>query len=298
LVFSVIVPVEAAAEVGANFALKVLVAPAPMLSGVARPLMVKAEPEMLAEEIVSVALPVFFKLTVRELLLPTVTLPKATGDGVAVSEGVGAAVPVPVSDTAIVDGEALLEIVRVPVEEVAPVGAKCALKIALAPALTLSVVGRPLMEKPLPEMLQELIFNVEVLVFVSVTACVLLVPIVTFPNATGDGVTLSWADEAPVPVPVSEKVVVGEPDALLEIERPPVAEPDVVGAKCTLKMALAPALTLSVVGRPLMEKPLPEILHEVTFSVEVPVFLSVTGSTLELPTVTFPNETGEGEMLI
>ena len=78
-------PVTVAAEVGANAALKVVLAPAAIVAGVARPLRLKPVPEAVAADIVTLAVPVFFSVMVCELLLPMTTLPKLTLDGVAVS---------------------------------------------------------------------------------------------------------------------------------------------------------------------------------------------------------------------
>ena len=78
-------PAALPVEVGANAALKVVLAPAAIVAGVARPLRLKPVPEAVAADIVTLAVPVFFSVMVCELLLPMTTLPKLTLDGVAVS---------------------------------------------------------------------------------------------------------------------------------------------------------------------------------------------------------------------
>jgi hypothetical protein len=70
--------------VGANFTLKVVELPAFTLTGTVIPLMVKADPLRLACEIVRVALPGLEIVTVCVLLLPVLTLPKATVVGFSV----------------------------------------------------------------------------------------------------------------------------------------------------------------------------------------------------------------------
>jgi len=60
------------------------------------------------------AVPVFFRLMGWELLVPTVTLPKFTGDGVTEIPDCAAAVPVPLNDIFSGELEALLVTVSVP----------------------------------------------------------------------------------------------------------------------------------------------------------------------------------------
>ena len=94
--------------------------------------MVKPVPAMLSEEIVRVALPVFFKVIVIGLLLVfTVTFPKATGEGVALIPGVAAATPVPVRESVAGEPAALLVMVTLPVDATAEVGLKLAVKVAV-----------------------------------------------------------------------------------------------------------------------------------------------------------------------
>lgn len=78
-------PVALPAVVGANWAVNDVFAPALMVVGMGRPLIVKPVPEALAAEIVSAALPVLVSVTVCGELLPTFTLPKATLAGLIVN---------------------------------------------------------------------------------------------------------------------------------------------------------------------------------------------------------------------
>lgn len=73
-------------EVGANSAVKVVFAPALIVTGTVKPVMLKPVPEALAAEIVTLAVPEFVKVITSVALLPTNTLPKLYVDGFAVSE--------------------------------------------------------------------------------------------------------------------------------------------------------------------------------------------------------------------
>ena len=79
-------PVTLPAEVGANLTLKVLLVPAAIVRGVVSALMLNPLPEMLADETVRFAVPVFLSKIVCEALFPISTLPKFTLDGVAAIE--------------------------------------------------------------------------------------------------------------------------------------------------------------------------------------------------------------------
>jgi hypothetical protein len=80
----------------------------------------------------------------------------------------------------------------------------------------------------------------------------------------------------------------GEFVALLVTDTPPLSVPATVGAKCTLNVALCPAVKLSGVVSPLAVKPLPETASCEMLTLALPVFVSVTGWLLLLPTCTPP----------
>jgi hypothetical protein len=81
LLVSIKVPLTEPAAVGANPTVKLELVPAPIVSGTVRPLMVKNEGETTAAVMVMLALPELFRVTVCEVLLPVVTLPKVTVEG-------------------------------------------------------------------------------------------------------------------------------------------------------------------------------------------------------------------------
>jgi hypothetical protein len=78
-------PLTLPADVGANLAVNDALNPAPSVTGVVIPLMLKPVPDAVACEIVKLAVPEFFNVIVCEPLLPTFTDPKLTVEGVAPS---------------------------------------------------------------------------------------------------------------------------------------------------------------------------------------------------------------------
>jgi hypothetical protein len=79
-----ILPVAAPEAVGANCVVNVVFAPALIVVGTAKPLILKPAPDALAAEMVSPTLPVLVNVTVCAELPLTFTLPKATLAGVMV----------------------------------------------------------------------------------------------------------------------------------------------------------------------------------------------------------------------
>lgn len=140
-------PVTAPPTVGAKTTLNVVFEPVGIVSGVLRPVIVKPAPVTAACEIMTLAVPLFVRLIVCELLFPVETLPKPAVLGTAPS---CACVPVPLN--AIVSGEfgALLVIEMLPLALPAVVGKYCAVKLALCPAGIIEFGANPLMLKPVP----------------------------------------------------------------------------------------------------------------------------------------------------
>lgn len=78
-------PVGLPEEVGANWAVKLVLRPEPSVIGVASPLTAKPVPDAVACEMVMLAVPVFVNVIVCDPLLPTATEPKLTFAGLAPS---------------------------------------------------------------------------------------------------------------------------------------------------------------------------------------------------------------------
>ena len=144
----------------------------------------------LTPEMVTLVLPLFVRVAVSELLLPTLTLPKLKLDVLRPKSFVAAS-PVPLS--AIASGEfgALLVRFTEPLTAPAVVGAKTALKVADLPAAILSGVLMPIVLKPEPVTVTPEIVTVALPPLVRLIVCELLVPATTFPNAALLGVAVS-----------------------------------------------------------------------------------------------------------
>jgi hypothetical protein len=181
-------PLALPAVVGANLALNVVLSPAPNVSGVLNPLMVRPVPDTVALDIVTLAVPEFVNVMDWVPLLPTATDPKFTLEGLAATWPC-----IPVPDNAIDAGEpgALLTIEMLPVAAPAEVGAKMAENEALLPALIVIGMLAPLILNPVPEGDALVTVKVPVPAFVSVTVCVPLLPTETLPNATLAGLIVS-----------------------------------------------------------------------------------------------------------
>jgi hypothetical protein len=283
-------PLTLPAAVGANLALNVVLSPAPSVSGVVIPVLLKPAPVTVTAEIVTVAVPPFVRVMVCELLAPVATLPNAAVVGVAASS---ACVPVPLN--AIVVGEfgALLTIEMLPLALPAAVGANLALNVALSPAPSVSGVVNPLMLRPAPDTVALEIVTLAVPEFVNVMDWVPLLPTATDPKLTLEGLAATWPW---IPVP-DNVTVAGEPGALLAIEMLPVAAPAAVGAKMAENEALLPALIVIGMLAPLMLNPVPAGVAPVTVKVPVPAFVSVTVCVPLLPTETLPNATLAGAIV-
>ena len=161
-----IAPVSAPAVVGANTAVRVAVLPAAIVSGTLMPEILNPAPVTLADEIVRVAEPAFESVIVCELLVPVVTLPKATLDGVAAIWG---CVPVPLSVTVTGEFDALLTSEIPPDTLVLVVGVNCAVKVAVCPALIVKGATSPVMLNPAPAVLTWEMVRPAVPEFVKVT---------------------------------------------------------------------------------------------------------------------------------
>jgi hypothetical protein len=190
LLVIVMLPEALPAVVGANFAEKLVFAPALIVAGAEIPLKLNAAPEALIAEIVKAALPGLDSVMVCDALPPTRTFPKGTLAGLIVSCG-WAAVAVPVS--AIASGEfgALLEIEMLPETLPAAAGANFAVKEAFCPALIVNGVDRPDMLKPVPETLAAEIVTLAVPPLARVIGTESLLPTRTLPKPTLAGVAAS-----------------------------------------------------------------------------------------------------------
>jgi hypothetical protein len=209
---------------------------------------------------VSSKLLIFEKLPQDELYVARYTLYPAMFDDVlafheSATECVAAATPVPVSDSVVVVGCALLVNVNVAPAEPATVGLNVIVNEALWPAGIVCGSENP------PIVNTELFVLAPVTVTlaplaVRVPLAVPLEPTVTSPNASEPGETVNCPTAAVTPVPDTGNVKLG----LLAFDvtvRFPLAAPAVLGAKDTVNVALAPLLSVKGVVIPLKLKPVP-----------------------------------------
>ena len=284
LLSSVIDPVTVPAALGPNTALNVVALPAAMVTGAVIPVVLKPAPETVTEEIVTVALPPFVRVTVCELLVPVVTLPNAAVLGVAAN---CASMPVPLK--VIVAGEpgALSVRVMLPIAAPVAVGANCALKDRLSPPVNVFGRDSPLIPKPVPATVARLMVTLEFPLFVSFTLCVPLCPTITFPNVKADGAIVK---PACVPVPVIE-IASGELEASLRIVRLPFIAPADVGANCSCIVLLWPTPMIPEGFPPTTVKPAPVKAAEAIVTVPNPVLVTVKLCVAVAPTAMLPKLT-------
>lgn len=140
-----ILPLTLPEAVGENFALKEVFWPAFKVKGVVSPEMLKVAPDTLSEEIVTLAVPEFVRVTGTVPLLPTNKLPKFTLAGLDES---APCVPVPVSAT--VGSEALLVTEMDPDAFPVVVGSNTAVNVVLCPAFNVMGTVIPLTLNPVP----------------------------------------------------------------------------------------------------------------------------------------------------
>lgn len=188
LLVTVTLPASVPAADGANFTLKLVLAPAASVIGSAEPLIVNPVPETTAELIVAAALPVLEIVIVCDALVPVTTLPKFKVDGLAVSDG---CTPAPVVVITLGEFVALLTTETVPFNAPTTVGAYTIESTVLCPPLKVIGVAIPFALKPSPTTPTLEIVTLPVPEFVTVTVFVLLFVRFIFPNARLVGLTAS-----------------------------------------------------------------------------------------------------------
>jgi len=110
--------------------------------------------------------------------------------------------------------------------------------------------------------------------FVKVIVCRLLLPTATLPKFALLGLELRVLSVA-TPLPAKASVC-GEFPALSRKTMDPVALAADVGVNCTLKLVLWPAGIVGSGASPLIVKPEPEIVAELSVRFEFPLFVMVT----------------------
>lgn len=218
----VIEPSATPVVVGANCAVNDVPCPAPKTNGVASPLMLNPTPLALPPEIVTLVLPLFVSVTVCGLELPTTTLLKAMLPGFAINVEF-AATPLPANVSVCGELGALSVNTMFPVTPPATVGANCTLKDALKPAAIVAGRESPLILIPFPEIVAAVTVRLAFPLFVRLTVCVALCPIVTFPKLTEAGVI---ARPDCIPVPLKDIARVEFDASLMTVSLPTAAAVD------------------------------------------------------------------------
>jgi hypothetical protein len=194
-------PLTVSACLGAKVTVSVAVWPGASVAPLIPPPETISVAATLTPEIVTLELPVFFRLTERVCTLPTSSFPKLRLVGVAVSIRV-AVMPLPVIASVRLLSVALLVIVMFAVKLPVTVGANTSVPFAVAPAAKTSGVKIPLRVKA--ELLEDHaeIVTLAVPVFFSCTACDRLDPNGALPKLTLPGVAESVPPDDTTPVPV------------------------------------------------------------------------------------------------
>lgn len=269
-------PFAAPATVGENLTPKEAFCPAAKVRGVESPVVLNAEPETLAEMIVTPAEPAFESVTFTVLLLPVSWLPKLTDEGFAVRLP---SVPLPVIGIVMFASLAVLTTAMLPDAVPDVVGANCAVKLADCPAAMVSGAVKPITLNPVPVAVAWFTVTLALPEFCKVIVCVPLLETATLPKFTlpGFAVSVEVADTA-LPINVT---TCGEPGALSVNVMLPVAAPAVVGANCTLNEIDWPPEIVFGSESPDIPNWLPLSVARLIVTFELPVLESVTDCELD-----------------
>ena len=181
---------------------------------------------------------------------------------------------------------ALLVTVTLPDRLLAVAGSNVTLNEVDCPAARVRGSVQPETLNPAPLSLICVRVTLALPLLVTVTLCVVLVPVVMLPKLSETGATVSWRMGA-MPVP-ARATTSGELVVLLTSVRLPVkllADP---GVNPTVNVEEPPGTTLSGTVRPLKVKPVPAITAWVTLRFAVPAFRMVKDCVSVTPTVTLP----------
>ena len=204
----------------------------------------------------------------------------------------------PVPESATVNGEfvALLTMVTLPGRLPVEAGANMTVKEADCPTARLKGSAIPLVLNPVPLALICEMDTAEFPVFVKVTVCEALAPVVRLPKLSDVGFAASCKAEA-TPDPLRGILKAGYV-ALLVSARLPERLPAEVGVKPTLNDAEPPGATESGKANPDKLKPAGLKDAWVTVRVPEPGFCTVIVCVLVTPTAAFPKATLEGITVI
>ncbi len=194
-------PITVSAFFGENETLSVAVCPGAIVDPFTPPPVWMSAAETPILDTVKLEFPVFFKVTARVSVFPTVSFPNTRVAGVTVKTGV-AATPLPLMVSVTVLFDAVLVIEALPATEPVVVGVKTNVQATVAPGANTRGVVKPRSANigllTVDEETVMLVFPL----FFSCTAWELLVPTGTFPKLALLGVTVRSPPVVCTPVPV------------------------------------------------------------------------------------------------
>jgi len=215
---TVTLPLALPVDVGVKTTWKLVLCPAPSVTGLVTPLRLNPVPLTATCEIVTLVPPVFVTVSRSDELLPTVTVPKLRLVGFDVSRP--GETPVAVRGISSAGFDALDMTVTLPVAAPAEVGVNRTLKLVLCPAPTVIGVVTPLKLNPVPLMATPEIVTLVPPVFVRVSESDESLPTVIFPNPRLVGLEVRPPGAAPLP---DTAIASGEFEALDVIVTLPLA---------------------------------------------------------------------------
>jgi len=193
--------------------------------------------------------------------------------GVALSVSTWAT-PVPLRATVVGEFVAVLTSDTLPLTLPAAAGANRAVNVVLCPAVSVCGNVSPVMLRPAPVTLEELIVTFELPVFVMVTVWLAVLPTNTLPKLMLVGEALS-VSTCVTPVPLNETTV-GEFVAVLASDTLPLTAPAAAGANRAVNVVLCPAVSVSGSVSPVTLNPAPVTVDVLMVTLTFPVFVTVT----------------------
>jgi hypothetical protein len=268
-VTSVIEPLTADVELGANAALNVTLELGAIVVDVDNPVKLTPAPFAANCEKVSAVLPVLLSVIGCEFVFPTTTLPKLTLDALADTR---ACRPTPLNEMAAGELAASLPMETAPVTAPGPVGANLTATGIVCPGARFTGADSPLTVKPAPAIAAGFKATLPVPLFVRVMFSVLDWPTGTLGKVSDPGEMFS---PGRAPVPRSEIRSAGSDPSPIKVTTP-VVVPNDVGANCNCKLILSPAATAPDGSPPISWNPRPVIAAREMLTFVSPVLDTVT----------------------
>lgn len=253
----------------------------------------KPDPVTLAPEMMVLAVPEFFSVIVEVTVLPTLTSPKLTLAGLA---PICPSVPMPDIATVAEGSEPPTSPETLTSPDALPgfEGVNSTVKLVVWPAASVTGVVSPVTVNSEPVWVRELTVMDSFPEFFSVTACLLVAPTDVLAKEMTAGLVVKAAAEATA-VPERGKACAG-PGILSVKLIIPESVAAAGGVNTTLNVMLWPAAMDAVAERPLVEKPVPDILAALSVRGAFPPLEIVTGFEVVWPAIALEKVTEAGEI--